>query len=559
MPSTFGTLLNKQRKLVPLGGLLSGDGRHNPEKFGVQPTEAGNERLILIVDDERESRTLLAEILMEEGYAIRVADSGPLALASLSSLRPELILLDVRMPELSGLETCRRIKENPETRNIPVIFLSASSDSMDKVEGFRAGAVDFIPKPFQRDELLARLRAHLELNRLRGKLEEQVAERTGELRESEARFQIMADAAPILVWASDTTGSCTFFNRGWLEFTGRSMEEELGDGWTSSVHPDDLGTCLRTYLDALDARENFEMEYRLRREDGQYRWVMDRGVPMFQPGRGFYGYIGCCTDITELKETQAKLFAQQKLESLGVMAAGIAHDFNNLLGGVMAQADLAGIQIADGESAEEELKSIRELVNRGAEIVRELMVYAGKEHSSASDSVDVSIVAEQMAPLLRSVTSKNARLSLDLSHSLPTVRMSDADLRRVIMNLVTNAADAIGGKDGVIGLTTSEVRVTEQNRYGESPLPEGLPDGQYVQLEVSDTGCGMPLHIQARVFDPFYSTKSTGRGVGLAVVQGIVRNAGGTIQILSEPGHGATFRVFLPYSDARRERGATAG
>src|SRR5262249_17373601 len=139
---------------------------------------------ILVVDDESESRTLLMEILTAEGLGVRAADGGELALASLLLKRPELILLDIRMPGMDGLEVCRRVKANEDARDIPVIILSASGEPADRLEGLRLGAVDFISKPFQREELLARVRTHLELSRLRLQLEHRVAERTAELRES---------------------------------------------------------------------------------------------------------------------------------------------------------------------------------------------------------------------------------------------------------------------------------------------------------------------------------------------------------------------------------------
>src|SRR5215831_7936364 len=152
--------------------------------------------MIVVVDDEPESRTLLADILTGEGYSVRVADSGPLALKSLTVTRPELVLLDVKMPEMDGFETCRRLKENPDSRSIPVIFLSGV-DSADRVEGFRLGAIDFISKPFQRDELLARVGTHLELSNLRAHLQEQVTQETAKLRESEERFRRVFEEGPL--------------------------------------------------------------------------------------------------------------------------------------------------------------------------------------------------------------------------------------------------------------------------------------------------------------------------------------------------------------------------
>src|SRR4051794_31415749 len=201
-----------------------------------QQNEEGRRSMILVVDDDAEARTLLAVILREEGYSVRVADSGRLALASVAVRVPELVLLDIRMPEMDGFELFRRLRDTAETRDVPVMFLTASNAPDERLEGLLMGAVDFLAKPFQREELLARVRTHLELHRLRVRLEDQVAARTAELRESEQRFRNMANAAPVMIWASGTDKRCTFFNKGWLEFTGRTAQQECGEGWTAGVH-----------------------------------------------------------------------------------------------------------------------------------------------------------------------------------------------------------------------------------------------------------------------------------------------------------------------------------
>jgi two-component system cell cycle sensor histidine kinase/response regulator CckA len=235
---------------------------------------------------------------------------------------------------------------------------------------------------------------------------------------------------------------------------------------------------------------------------------------------------------------------------VGTLANGIAHDFNNLLGAVLAQAELASAELAAGSSPEEELQRIRDVATKGAEIVRQLMVYAGEERDTPAP-VDVSRIVAEMLDLLRVSVSKGAVLEADLGKSLPAVRATAAQLQQVVLNLVTNASEAIGDREGVIRVTTSRVTIG-----GVVAISKGVPEGDYLQLEVSDTGRGMPPETQARVLDPFFTTKSLGRGLGLAVVQGIVQKLRGAIHIASEPGNGTTFQILLPCVEAGA--GATA-
>jgi two-component system, cell cycle sensor histidine kinase and response regulator CckA len=488
---------------------------------------------ILVVDDQSDSRALLTAILASEGYDVRPADGGRLALAFVVVERPELILLDLRMPGMDGFEVCRRLKENAETRDIPLMFISASGDVQERIEGLRLGAVDFVTKPFQREELLARVRTHLELGRLRAHLEQRVAERTAELRESEQRFRTMADAAPVLIWVSDAGRQFTFFNRTWREFAGRTTEGNLGKAWATRVHADDLDRWSETYARSFDARETFNLEYRLLRADGAYRWVLDTGVPRFSPDGVFEGYIGSGIDITELKRSQEEALARQKLESLGVMAGGIAHDFNNLLGSIMAESELLRDELEDNPAAQLGAKRIGDVAMRAAEIVRQLMVYAGRD-SAEFEQVDLAGIVREMLQLMRVSISKNAALNVDLPERLPVIRANPAQIRQVVMNLITNASEALGGREGAVTVALMQVHTS------------GEPG--YLRLEISDTGCGMREEVRAGIFDPFFTTKGAGRGLGLASVQGIIRSHGGAISVASAPGQGSSFEILLPCS-----------
>jgi PAS domain S-box-containing protein len=341
-----------------------------------------------------------------------------------------------------------------------------------------------------------------------------------------------------MIWISGPDKHATFFNRGWLDFTGRGIEHELGYGWVSAVHPDQQKDCLAGYASSFDERHLWQAECQFQRADGEYRWMLCTGAPRFAGDGTFEGYIISGSDITDLKSAQEASLARQKLESVGTLARGIAHDFNNLMGGMLAQADLALMEYKSGSSPEQELNVIRNVAIRGSEIVRQLMTYAGKE-SEALQLIDVSQTVAEMIELLKVSVSKDTRLEAYLGEGLPTVRASAAQLRQIVMNLVMNASQAIGDRGGVI-------RVSTGRRCSSGVISDRLAEGDYVQLEVSDTGCGMSKETQTKIFDPFFTTKSAGHGLGLALVDGIVRSLGGAIHVVSELAKGTSFKVLLP-------------
>jgi len=309
------------------------------------------------------------------------------------------------------------------------------------------------------------------------------------------------------------------------------------------VHSEDRERCTSTYCASFDARRVFEMEYRLRRADGQYRCVLDRGVPRFSPGGLFSGYIGSCVDITDLKQTHERMVAAQKLESLGVMAAGVAHDFGNLLGAIVSAADLVPSEMAPDAVSRENVVKIAAVAAHGAEIVRMLMASAGPANGPvAFGPVDLASEVEQLLRLLTLSISKRAVVQNNVPITLPPVLGSAPQIHQVILNLIINASDALGDQSGLITVSADKVSVR-----GESGIQSlGLLDGDYVRLKVSDTGCGMTEATRARIFDPFFTTKSMGRGLGLAAVHGIVRSHGGAITVETAPAAGTTFEVWFP-------------
>ena len=248
---------------------------------------------------------------------------------------------------------------------------------------------------------------------------------------------------------------------------------------------------------------------------------------------------------------EAQLEHVQKLESLGVMAGGIAHDFNNLLTPILGHIGLALSDLPPDSPTVARLERTREAGRRLSELTRQLMAYSG---SVALDPqpLDVTQLVGEMTDLLKLSVSKKATLRFDLDEGLPAVEGDSSQITQVAMNLVTNASEALGQESGTIGVRTGLVRV-ERSDPAWAYVHEGLPEGPYVCFEVSDSGCGMDAATRRQIFDPFFTTKFTGRGLGLAVVIGIVRGHRGAIRIESEPGRGSTFQILFPCTDRAAE------
>jgi PAS domain S-box-containing protein len=246
----------------------------------------------------------------------------------------------------------------------------------------------------------------------------------------------------------------------------------------------------------------------------------------------------------ERERLEAQVQHAQKLESLGILAGGIAHDFNNLLTGILGYADLTLMRLPSDSPVRGGLEEIKGAAERAAELSRQMLAYSGKG-SFVIEPINVNDVVTEMGNLLEVTLSKGARLEYDLASGLPLVVADTTQVRQVIMNLITNAAEALCDEGGVITVT-SGIEECTRSFLSECYIDEQLPEGEYVYLAISDTGCGMDPETQSKIFDPFFTTKFTGRGLGLAATLGIVRGHKGTIQVESEPGRGTTFRVLLP-------------
>jgi signal transduction histidine kinase/CheY-like chemotaxis protein len=262
--------------------------------------------------------------------------------------------------------------------------------------------------------------------------------------------------------------------------------------------------------------------------------------------------VGALAAQRQTEEERANLHGRiehaQRLESLGVLAGGIAHDFNNLLTGVLGNADLALRDLSPYAPARPLVDAIKTAAVRASELTKQLLAYSGKGRFVVQP-IDLNMLIEEMAHLLQVSISKKAVLKVNFADNLPSIDADVSQVRQVVMNLITNASEAIGERSGVISISTGVVDAG--HRYlAESFCDANLADGYYVFLEVSDTGVGMDEATRERIFDPFFTTKFTGRGLGLAAVLGIVRGHRGAIRVYSEPRKGTTFKVLFPVSQS---------
>ncbi len=272
-------------------------------------------------------------------------------------------------------------------------------------------------------------------------------------------------------------------------------------------------------------------------------------VTAYRPAEGQFACI--FVDVTERKraESEREILEKQvrhaqKLESLGVLAGGIAHDFNNLLMVILGNAELASMELSPGSPADNSIDEIKKASQRAAELCTQMLAYSGRGQFLI-EPINLSRIVSDMSNMLEVTISKKAMLRTEFAADLPAVDADVTQIRQIIMNLITNASEAIGDDHGVIHITTDTIECDHE--YLKSTyLGEDLPEGLYVRLEVADTGCGMDAETQAKLFDPFFTTKFTGRGLGLAAVLGIIRGHRGAVTVSSRLGKGTTFNVLLP-------------
>ncbi len=524
---------------------------------------------ILVVDDALKNIQFIGKLLRRKGFLVSVAQSGVQALDILEKSHTDLILLDIIMPGMDGMETCRRIKNNPDTTDIPVVFLSALSESSDKVRGLKAGAVDYVTKPIDSEELLARIKLHLTMKALQDDLESQVEIRTRELskvnealkkREEDYRSVMKAVADPIIVYDLDMNplyinpAFTRVFGWRWSDLGGRRPDYVVEGEEKSSKDAFDRAIKYGHLADFHSRRYT---------KDGQ---ILDVNISAasYRNNQGkVAGVVFNLRDITEWNRTQEVMVQNEKMMSLGGLAAGMAHEIKNPLSVIIQDAQIIRnrlfkelpANIAAAQEAQISFDSLKVyLKNRKIDNFLDRFQEAGvrlntiidnmlsfsKNSESRQLSCDLKELmdkavdlASQDYDLKKSYDFRNINIQRTYDDTLPMIPCEASKIEQVFFNILRNGGEAMHQA----GTQNPEFILTI------------CKENENVCIQIQDNGPGMTKEIRKRIFEPFFTTKEAdaGTGLGLSVSYFIIcQGHGGDLQVSSHPGKGTTFSISLP-------------
>ncbi len=494
---------------------------------------------ILVVEDERLVAQDICEELREAGYDVgRIVCRGEDVIEAVRTRRPELVLMDICLDGgMDGIEAAERIRRD---HSVPVIYLTAHADEQTLRRAGKTLPVGYLVKPYTRESLRSAIQTGLRIHQEEKRLAQHAQ-----------WYRAVADSACDWDYWLDENGFMQYVSPSCEEITGYRPEEFQRDPGLllRVVHPEDAGRVREAF--ANPGADAGAIDFRIITRRGQTRWIAHVCKPVTGPDGRHRGRRCRNRDITERKRVEAeqdhvqeKLWRMQKLESLGALAGGVAHDFNNLLTVILGNADVAMMAPEDREMVLESLAEIKKAATQASNLSEQMLSYSGRGRFAIRPLM-LTKVLSGLLDLVRS--SIPPRISLDFiaPDDIPYIEADASQIRQVIMNLIVNATEAIGESQGTISLRVFRVHASRDD-LARTLLNGDLPEGQYVCLEIADTGCGMDEATRRRMFDPFFSTKFTGRGLGLAVVLGIVRGHKGTLCVESEVGEGTTIKALLP-------------
>jgi PAS domain S-box-containing protein len=493
---------------------------------------------ILVVDDDDAKRYALVRILRSEHFDVQEAADGGSALRLVGE-QPDLVMLDVRLPDISGLEVCRQIRSNPATARIPIMHVSGTFVTPEhRVRGLDSGADAYLSDSASAGELLATVRALL-----RTRKAEQVA------LESQQRYRTLIEVIPQFVWSCNADGACEYLSPPWVAYTGVPAEQHLGRGWVGAIHPDDRAAVEKRWQSAVQERESFDAEFRIRRHDGIYRWFQTRGAPLRDEEGRVTNWFGTCTDIQLEKEAAAERAillnrekaAREEAERANQLKddflATLSHELRTPLMAILGWAELLQTGKMSAEETDEGVKTIHRNAWAQSQLIDDLLdvsrIISGKMRLDVQP-VDMHAVIQAAIESIRNAAdAKEIHLVQLLDPAAGRIAGDAGRLQQVIWNLLSNA-----------------IKFTP--RHGRVSIQLARVDSQ-VELTVADSGQGIDPAFLPHVFERFRQQDASSRrsqgglGLGLAIVRNLVELHGGSIAAHSEGlNKGAAFTVRLP-------------
>ncbi|PHR19069.1 MAG: hybrid sensor histidine kinase/response regulator [Hoeflea sp.] len=397
------------------------------------------------------------------------------------------------------------------------------------------------------------------------------------LRASEEEFRSLSQSMLNHIWTATPDGRIEWLNDRVLAYSGETAERLKGDGWGTIVHPDDFPAAAAAWSEAVENGEVYQVEFRIRRHDGQYRWHVVRATPVKNDNGEVRRWVGSNTDIEhaklneaalaelnanledriderteELVQSQKALQQSQKMETIGKLTGGVAHDFNNLLQVVAGNLQLLAKDVAGNERAETRVRNALAGVDRGAKLASQLLAFSRRQPLEPK-VINVGRFVSGMDDLLRRSIGETVDIEVVIAENLWNTMADPTQIENAVLNLAINARDAMDGA-GKLTIEASNARLDDTYTAGL----DDVESGNYVLLAVTDTGAGMDESTLEQVFEPFFSTKPEGKGtgLGLSMVYGFVKQSGGHIKIYSEPGQGTTVKLYMPRAMGEEEQEA---
>ncbi len=494
---------------------------------------------VLMVDDTPANIDVLRKVLSIEGYRLSFANSGEKALKILERAIPDLILLDVMMPGMDGFETCRHLKADEKTRDIPIIFITAKTDMEDLVEGFKAGAVDYIAKPFRQEEVCMRVRTHLQTRILMIQRESLLQN----IRANEERFRLLSNWSPVGIFQVDNEGKLTYTNRKWHDILGVNDTEMLEGEWlNAAIHGEDRELVQQTWQNSLQSREGYALKFRLITASGNTRWVHVQTTPLFLGNQELNGFIGTIEDITEFKlneqqmrnaKESAEAIARAKAEFL----SGMTHELRTPLNAIIGYSEMLSEDVT-GEGYGEDLEKITSASKYLLNLINNVLDLSKVEANRMTlylEEFNIPLLIKEVVSTIQPLVKKNNN-ALDVSIDLTTQTMyADATkVRQILYNLLSNACKFT--KEGTIILRVQAVQ----------------EEIEFVEFSVIDTGIGLTEEQLEKLFQKYAQADASiardygGTGLGLVLTQQFCNMMGGSVHVNSKHGAGSEFSIRLP-------------